>query len=352
MTEAKNTLPEQPDTQFCAGVAKLLKIEEQHLVFERLSGGVSSDIWRVDAPGVTVCAKRALQQLRVAQVWKAPVERNREEVRWLRYAAKIIPDQVPTVVAHDESLGIILLSWFDPSNWQNFKLVLLNSEACSTRFYHCAGEVGTLLGKVHLCSSASPELVNEFLHFEYFNDLRLDPFLAFTAQQHPDTAHCMQALIECMSQSRTALVHGDVSPKNVLINSKGNAVLLDAECACWGNPAFDVAFMLTHLLLKIRYGHSSNSGPKVRLALQFWEKYQAAYAPTSIQAPHYTVLEETVCRLIPALLLARVDGKSPVEYLDSQEQSSVRSLSLRLLFEQNSNPTDIPALAEAWCEAP
>lgn len=359
MTRANHTIDEQPDVVFRAGVAKLLNAKQQDLVFERLTGGVSSDIWRVDAPGLTVCAKRALQQLRVAQEWKAPVERNREEVRWLRYAAGVIPDQVPEVIAHDELQGIILLSWFDPEDWQNFKLVLLNADTCTEGLYHCTGEVGTLLANIHLSSRATPELAREFQHFEYFNDLRLDPFLVFTAQQHPETTRCMHNLIERMSQSRTALVHGDVSPKNVLMNAQGNAVLLDAECACWGNPAFDVAFMLTHLLLKVMHRHSTtpqvepetNTSSNSCLALKFWQSYTNVYLGRSSTDTYLIDIEEDTSRLIPALLLARVDGKSPVEYLDVHEQSLVRKHSLALLFDQYANPVSIPALIDSWCEA-
>ena len=352
MTGANHTIDEQPDAVFRAGVSNLLKVKQQNLVFDRLTGGVSSDIWRVGAPGLTVCAKRALQQLRVAQEWKAPVERNREEVRWLRYAAGIIPDQVPEVIAHDELQGIILLSWFDPIEWQNFKLVLLNTDTYTERVFHCASEVGTLLANVHLSSAATPELAREFQHFEYFNDLRLDPFLAFTAQQHPETAHCMQNLIERMSQYRTALVHGDVSPKNVLINAQGNAVLLDAECACWGNPAFDVAFMLTHLLLKIMHRHSTASQIQSdnRIALHFWQSYTKAYTNREPGNSRLKSIEEDASRLIPAVLLARVDGKSPVEYLDNREQSLVRKHSIALLLRQHTKPVNIPTLIDYWSE--
>ena len=58
---------------------------------ERLTGGVSSDIWRIDLPSGPICVKRALAKLRVAADWHAPVERNVFEARWMRHAAGFAP---------------------------------------------------------------------------------------------------------------------------------------------------------------------------------------------------------------------------------------------------------------------
>ena len=44
--------------------------------FAPLTGGVSSDIWRVDLAGGPICIKRALPKLKVAADWQAPVSRN------------------------------------------------------------------------------------------------------------------------------------------------------------------------------------------------------------------------------------------------------------------------------------
>ena len=58
---------------------------------EPMTGGVSSDIWRIDTARGPVCAKRALAKLRVAADWQAPIERNRYEARWMQVADEACP---------------------------------------------------------------------------------------------------------------------------------------------------------------------------------------------------------------------------------------------------------------------
>ena len=127
-----------------------------------------------------------------------------------------------------------------------------------------------------------------------------------------------------------ALVHGDVSPKNILVGPDG-PVFLDAECAWYGDPAFDLAFCLNHLLLKCVWVPSA----KEKL-LQCFSVLSSSY----LQRFSSGNLEERTASLLPALLLARVDGKSPVEYLDEAQRSFVRERA-RSLF-------GITTLKQAW----
>ena len=46
-----------------------------------------------------------------------------------------------------------------------------------------------------------------------------------------------------------------------------------------------------------------------------------------------SAIEERLCELLPALMLARVDGKSPVEYLSAEDQSFVRNSAIRMLHD-------------------
>ena len=125
--------------------------------------------------------------------------------------------------------------------------------------------------------------------------------------------------------TKLTLVHGDVSPKNILVGPEG-PILIDAECAWWGDPAFDIAFCLNHLLLKCLW--------KPALAgsyLHCFEVLATAYL-TSVTWEAPAVIEARAASLLPGLFLARVDGKSPVEYLtDERDKNRVRRVARALL---------------------
>jgi 5-methylthioribose kinase len=210
-----------------------------------LTGGVSSDIWRVDTPDGPVCVKRALAKLRVAADWRAPIERNRYEARWMEVAAAASPGCTPRVLGQHPGLGVLVMSYLPAERYCLWKASLREGRAELAT----ARAVGGVLARIHAWSAARPELAAQFDTDAIFFDIRLEPYLLAAAARHADLAPALEQLVEVTRSTPRALVHGDVSPKNILVGAEG-PVLLDAECAWWGDPAFDLAFCLNHLLLK------------------------------------------------------------------------------------------------------
>src|SRR6516162_10852304 len=112
-----------------------------------------------------------------------------------------------------------------------------------------AAEVGRRLVRIHSKFARSPAAAAEFATDAIFHAIRLEPYLLATAQAHPDRAAALEKLAETTMRTKLTLVHGDVSPKNILVGPQG-PVFIDAECAWFGDPAFDLAFCLNHMLLK------------------------------------------------------------------------------------------------------
>jgi aminoglycoside phosphotransferase (APT) family kinase protein len=285
-----------------------------------LTGGVSSDIALVDTGNQKVCVKFALEKLKVAEDWYAPVGRNRAEYDWLSFAASIEPGVTPDLLGYGDASKGFAMEFVEGDDAYLWKTALLKDEEDKNE----AGKVGHVLGKIHKASAASDGVKDEFQNQEDFFALRLEPYLCFTATRHPALAAPINELVEMLNTSRLVLVHGDVSPKNIIFK-QGVPILLDAECATIGDPSFDISFCLNHLVLKAV--HISKSR-KVLLASvgKFWSAYKA-----HISWEEASGLEARVCRLLPALMLARVDGKSPVEYLDENEFQLVRSLAVSLI---------------------
>ena len=200
--------------------------DAQHPTGAPLAGGVSSDIWRIDTARGPLCVKRALAKLRVAADWQAPVARNVYEARWLQVASDAAPGAAPRLLGQHERLGVVAMEYLAPGAHRLWKDELRRGNAD----LGTARAVGATLARIHAHSAARPELARAFDSDTIFFAIRLEPYLLATAERHRDLAGELEALVERTRTHRVALVHGDVSPKNILVGADG-PVLIDAECA-------------------------------------------------------------------------------------------------------------------------
>ena len=309
-------------------VARLLRgLVSQTDTPTALTGGVSSEIWKIG----NVCVKRALPRLRVAQVWEAPVERNRYERMWLEAAAAAAPGAAPRVLAADDEAGLFAMEYLAYPVWKE----LLRQGRADAAF---AAQVGRALAAIHGATAGKPEVARRFATDAIFHAIRLEPYLVFTATKYPELRERLSFLAERTAENRLCLVHGDVSSKNILVGGEGPAhfpVFLDAECAWYGDPAFDLAFCLNHLLLKCLWVPGAKAA-----FLDCYDALSRAY----LEGVAFPGVEERTASLLPALLLARVDGKSPVEYLREPDKSTVRSIARALI----PSASTLREIREAW----
>ena len=313
----------------------LLRGGEQ-FTLERLSGGVSCDVYKVEPkrrPPVVV--KRALPKLRVAVDWRAPPERASTEVAWLKLVAAIDPRWVPKVLSEDQRRHLFAMEYLAPGSFPVWKTELASGRIDE----EFAAGVGAALARIHAATAGNEGVADSFANDAQFLALRLEPYLLFTATRHPDLAHAIQRTATDIAKSRIALMQGDISPKNILRGPNG-PVFLDAETACYGDPAFDLAFCLNHFLLKTvrrpqwsqNYAHAFSAMRKSYVAGVTWENPEA--------------LDRRAARLLPMLLLARVDGKSPVEYITSEADKAFVRETARTMIERP--PESLDALARGY----
>ncbi len=301
-----------------------------------LTGGVSAEICRVDLKAGPVCVKRALGKLLVEQDWFVPVERNAFEVAWIRTVGEIVPGAVPTVLADDPGASLFVMDYLHPRDYPVWKNQLRDGDIDEG----VAAGLGALIATIHGATANNAALAQEFRDAApLFHALRLDPYFLATASRHEDCAKRIGALVAATEQVSLTLIHGDFSPKNILIGPNG-PVILDSETGCYGDPAFDLAFCLNHLLLKCvwrphwaaRYLRCFDALSGAYLAGVSWEPAEAT--------------EERAAKLLSALLLARIDGKSPVEYItDEADKDRVREVAKPLILDAASSLTDVKA---AW----
>ena len=301
-----------------------------------LTGGVSSDIWKVETRRGVFAVKRARAQLKVAQEWRAPIERNAYEVKWFRVANAVVPGCAPEVLGEDRALGLFAMTYLDPAAHPVWKEELRNGRV-DVAF---AAEAGRRLACIHAATAGDPRIAADFPTDATFHAIRLEPYLEATARAHPEVAGQLMMLSRATLARKVALVHGDISPKNILVGPAG-PIFLDAECAWYGDPAFDLAFCLKHFLLKCLW--TPDSAPDFLAAFQATADAYLASATWESRDQ----LEARVARLLPGLFLARADGKSPVEYITEAGKARVRRVAVPLIAE---SPARLATIVDRWSD--
>jgi 5-methylthioribose kinase len=288
---------------------------------------VSSDVFKVETgAGRAFVVKRSIPRLKVAADWRAPVSRDANEVAWLRAIHDLEPGLVPEVVGWSHERHLFVMPWLDAAPvWK--------AEMAAGRVDPAfAGKTGAALARIHTALAGRVDIAADFPSDACFEALRIDPFLRYIADRHPDVAVRLGELTAELRRTKTTLVWGDASPKNILVGKDG-PVFLDAETAVIGDPAFDVAFCLTHLLLKTVW-----LAPHAAALTASFTALVDAYGPDE-------ALSRRAAALVGALLLARVDGKSPAGYLDADGEALVRRRAKILLARRD---LDLARLRDVW----
>lgn len=296
------------------------RVQSSAAVLTPLAGGVSSEIYLVKDGARQFVVKRALPKLRTRDDWFADTSRNAAEHDCLAYIQSVSPGSVPRILFHDPEAGLFGMEYLG-AQWTCWKSDLLGG--------HCrkadAERAGRLLGVIHRNSWGDATVQKTFATLETFRALRIDAYLIATARRNPELSSSFESEAERLAGTALALVHGDFSPKNML-RDEHRLILLDCEAAWFGDPAFDTAFLLNHLFLK-------------SLHLPTWRDQlldlacvaRAAYVE-ALGLRWSQNLEWRIGRLLLMLLLARVDGKSPVEYLrNAADHDCIRNFVRRLL---------------------
>lgn len=323
----------------------LLEAEEK-VQIEELGWGISNVVLKVRRAHDALVVKQSLPRLRVADDWPFDRRRILVERDCLVLLGELLPaGSVPELRDCDPENFVLAMSCAPEGGvlWEQ-ALLERSIDAWAARL------AGELLALIHVRAAAHPRLAQQFTDNTVFWQGRLDPYHRTMLRWHPDLAPLVEAEISRMLATRLTLVHGDYSPKNMFVYPD-RIVLLDFEVAHLGDPAFDAAFCLTHLVLHA--AHVPELAEQyLHLARTFWETYQGALAAVhTAQAgsPHgpaawdLAALERgTLCEL-GCLLLARVDGKSKIAYIRQEsERKLVRRLGRELLG------GSLSRLADCW----
>ena len=323
-----------------------LAAAHEPLTVRELAGGVSNVVLLVERPGgERLVLKQALPRLRVEQQWLCSIERIWREVEVLRLCGRLLQEGVRVQESGDRGQGAgdrgrflvrvpeVLFEDRDnycfamtaaPTEHRTWKELLLAGHADAQIAQAC----GWLLGRLHADTWNDAEVARLLDDRTFFRDLRISPYYDRIAEVHADLAIPIQQVTSSIWEHRRCLVHGDFSPKNLLV-ADGELWLIDFEVGHFGDGAFDLGFFLTHLVLKTLV-----AGPRGADYLALITTFRAAYDEELLPAAGAAGTAQLWQRTVGALsgcLLARVDGKSPVDYLTDPLAQAVRRTARDLL---------------------
>lgn len=296
------------------------------------SGGVSGTVALLEREGTPMIIKQALGQLKTKDVWLCDPNRMYTEYESNRIYHELVPEGAPEVYFYDEE-NYIYGREAVPNGYPMWKEELLNG----ILDFQVAGKAIKTLVRVHNACSTREDIKEKFASKEIFYGLRISPYIQFTLEKHPELREKGDTLCEEMMEAKITLVHGDYSPKNIMVVNR-EVQVLDYEVAHFGHPAFDLAFFSNHFILKAvkysRYPGAYLSMLRYMVDLYFQEM-------TCMEKRDF---ESVYVRVLAFLMLARIDGKSPVEYLtgDEKRRQLVREISIAMIQDK------VECFKEAW----
>jgi 5-methylthioribose kinase len=289
---------------------------------ETLTGGVSCIVLAVSNSQVDLVVKQALPELKTQAKWVADQRRAIVEARAMQVYHSVTADSVPELIDCDSEEFTLTMSRLARS-CTNWKIDMLEGRIHP----EMGGKLGLILAKWHNAAANSSEIKEEFMEGALFEQLRVAPFYRTVAAVNPQLTSVINALIAEITEVKATLVHGDFSPKNIMATTENRPIVLDFEVAHTGNPVFDLAFLLAHLLCKvIRTEDNSEKELLLATASQFLNTYEAnTQLPVAKSLPGHIAL----------IALARVEGISPVNYLDQPAQQHLIAITKAALLDSD-----------------
>ncbi|MDR1317721.1 MAG: phosphotransferase, partial [Spirochaetales bacterium] len=256
-------------------------------------------------------------------LWECDPNRMIIEHKALEVYARLVPQCVPAPVFYDAD-NYIMCRQAAPEECPMWKTQLLEGVL---DFRIAQKSIETIV-TVHNKTAADEEIRTTFGATDIFYSLRINPYIEFTVAKYPEFKKTADMVNQMLLNEKIALVHGDYSPKNILVSGE-NIFVLDMEVAHFGHPAFDLAFFLNHFLLK-SIKNKMWSGAYLTML-----SYMVNIYLNTITCINAQEMETLTVRTLAFLFLARVDGKSPAEYITAEKDKNLIRKIARVILKEN-----------------
>ena len=287
---------------------------------EVLTGGVSNVVLAITTANQKLVLKQALAELAVTEKWLADPRRAIVEADAIKLFNQLSPDQVPKLIFLDPERFILVLERVPVGStvWKSDLLAgVINPDV--------GASLGKTLATWHNYGEVTASAKIKFMEDKLFEQLRIDPFYRFVAAKNPQIEVAIRKLINELEGDKTTIVHGDFSPKNIMVSMHDQIYILDFEVTHVGNPVFDLAFLIAHLLCKF---FRTEDRLQAKLLSTTANIFTTEYARLRSISP-------SVAKHTALIALARVEGKSPVNYLDQVQQKKLQSFTKAVLADSS-----------------
>lgn len=300
-------------------IEKQIVQKDQNYSLTYCGGGVSGTVVFLEIEGKAIIVKQALAQLKVKETWLCDPNRMYIEMESNKIYHQVAPDNAPAVLFYDAE-NYIFGREAAPAGALMWKQQLLDG---LLDFRVAEKTIDTLLA-VHDYSSGNPEVAETFADKEIFYQLRISPYIEFIVEKYPQLKEYAAPVIEELMGSSITLIHGDFSPKNVMVDDR-KVYILDFEVAHYGHPSFDLAFFSNHFILK-----AVKNKVWAESFLNMLRHMIGRYL-SGVKYMSANELEKSYIRLLSLLMIARVDGKSPAEYITEEDDKElIRSMAFSM----------------------
>ena len=305
--------------------------QEKIIQYKKLTGGVSSEVYHVKTNKNNYCIKRSLKRLLVKKKWIANTNRIKFEYLWLKHCKNILKRNIPNTYEFNNKKKYIVMEYLKTSQYKTLKQLYFNKIIN----INTIRSISKHLYKIHSNSSNYKTKKTFEGNYKNFYDLRLDPYFNEVRRVYPKYKGYIKKINESYIKHSNTLVHGDFSPKNILVG-KNKIIYLDAECCNFGDPVFDLVFFTNHLLIKSIF-FKDKSQEFIKLYISFYKEYLS-----NLSTKNFNSYIDRIIKMTPIMLLSRVDGKSPVEYINKVKiKNIIRKKSFLLLDSKISSLNDI-----------
>ena len=293
--------------------------EQDGYTYHYCGGGVSCTVVFLYTGKKQMIVKQALAQLKTKEVWECDPNRMNIEYESNRIYHELMPDCAPEVYFYDPE-NYIYGREAVPEDWRMWKTDLLEGDL---NFAEAEKVINTLV-TVHNECAKREDVARIFADKDIFYYLRVSPYIEFVVKRYPQLGKLSKEVIDFLMNTSCTLIHGDFSPKNIMVNGRSVSVL-DYEVAHYGHPAFDIAFFSTHFVLKA-VKHKNWAGAYLTMLCDMMDIYFKKVSCMGCEQ-----LEESYVKTWAFIILARVDGKSPAEYITEEDKELIRKIAFNII---------------------